>query len=541
MFYNEKKWEYNIILILKECFYVVYQKMLYFFNADNPTQSTSWVTSGNAISVTIPVTGVYMVMVRAYWTGDRGTADLYYNNALYQSGIIVAGTYYAVNLTKSGALNYFTANPGAASQNTDTYIFLSTFRNSVPIMAYNDDYQGSGDFNWAWLSRKLFNFAGWPNPFNRAYIFGSAYASWADGNCDYYFCNSNSDIIGPYFPNLKADDAIKSANSTPYGTTPYYNCISWSGGVTAEWIWPPTDNRWKSSLGSLDAFDKFYKNTPVRYTGAINYPTRVSPSTAGVEVDLWATGSNPNYSYTHGSAIKPANNQMHGYDWESKPGSNTRTFHPRNALNNVNGYGAVVWSYKRAGALASASTMQASGAPTMETNNNFASSPKMQAMGINRPLSFDSSIALGLTMMRNVSFTDVEKSKNSALIALIPNIIKNQFALKYAAWQKTWDDPRIAILSNPQEYAKSAAYNSLKDFCLKQGTVIGPLLFTKAQEEPPFIQVLLEDVMQISTSPEMQAVESEFSGNQYTADGTFIYTTNRDRRVSLCKKLLKNF
>jgi hypothetical protein len=81
----------------------------------------------------------------------------------------------------------------------------------------------------------------------------------------------------------------------------------------------------------------------------------------------------------------------------------------------------------------------------------------------------------------------------------------------------------------------------LKDFCLKQGKTILSLLFAKAQEEPPFIQVLMEDAIQISSLPEAQAVETEFTGNQFSNDGTFIYTTNKDRRISLCKKLLKNF
>jgi hypothetical protein len=176
-----------------------------------------------------------------------------------------------------------------------------------------------------------------------------------------------------------------------------------------------------------------------------------------------------------------------------------------------------------------------------ETSNDFASSPKMQAMGINHPISFDSSIALGLTKMRNESFTDAEKSKNLVLIEKIPSILKAEFASKYTLWQKTWDDPKIAILSNPQEYAKTPEYKSLKEFCIKQGKGIWPVIFAKAQEDVPFNQILLEDALQNSAVSEMQAVETEFSGNQYTNDGTFIYTTNKDRRVSLCKKLLKNF
>jgi hypothetical protein len=172
---------------------------------------------------------------------------------------------------------------------------------------------------------------------------------------------------------------------------------------------------------------------------------------------------------------------------------------------------------------------------------DFAVTEKAKALGILRPLSLDSSIILGLTVKRNVSFNDAEKNKNSLLVNNLPASLKDEFTAKYSAWEKTWSDPKIAVFSNPREYAKSNEYGVLKDFCNNHGKDIWPLLFAKAQEQSSFIPLLLEDVLLSSSKTEMQAVDMEVGGNQFTYDGSFIYTTNKDRWVSLCKKLLNNF
>jgi hypothetical protein len=505
--------------------------VMYVFNQGS-SQSVSFVNDDGGggweslISFTVTLKGWYAVVLRSYYSGQMGTCTIKKNGINWVTNAAICGTMVPISYQpETGPLNYFTAKPGF---DLDTKLFTMPGWMS-PVNGFDDQYYGQGgDFNWGGLARIKQNYQQDVLYCLVAHSTAAPYSYL----CDLYAKCGNSDIM-PYFPNLKADDAIKSS-----GETILYNCYAWSGGITSESIKPHTDPRWNTGGGPLSKFDNYYNNYPVmRYANAISYPYRVAPSTGGVEIDLWATGSYPDYGYTHGSVMKPGNYEMHGYAWESKPGSLARTFHPRNALNGSL-YGAVVYSYKRA---SGASAMQASGVNLAETAIDFASTPKSRAMGITRPLSLDSSILLGLTVMRNVLFSDVEKNKNSALIDKISSALKNNFNSKYEAWQKTWKDPKIAMFSDPCEYAKSAEYDSLKYFCIKQEKTIWPLLFEKAQEDPWFIQILMEEAMRITALPETPAVEAEYAGNQFTSDGAFIYTSNKDRRIAVCKKLLKKF
>jgi hypothetical protein len=418
---------------------------MYFFNAYNITPNTSW--CGNSIDVVIPNAGSYMLMVRAYLTGNRGTADLYQNGALHASGIIVAGTYYAANLgTKTGVLNYFTCNPPNNPYTTDTYIFLSTFRNSTPIAAYNDDYIGSGNFNWGYWSRMEFNLAGWPNPFNRAYIFGSAYSSYGDGNCDFYLCNEFSGTFG--YPYLQYDDAMESAEEDTN-----YNCFSWSGGRTnLGKVFDPEDpnyptNRWYDRRSAKQCFDNFYGNVDSaghscpRYQGAMTYlPTNDTP---GSEIDLYQ--GPPQGDYSHAAVRKPDDYYEHGYDWESKMGQAERIFHPRHALEqgdlgNPTGY------YKHSGAMANSSAIN---------GNKLAAS---------------------------ISLSANDMKKIDSLHGIVDEKTKVAFDSLYALWKKTWCSPELRTQSAAKMFFLSEEYSRFAAFCITKGKVIVPLCIRKYLE-----------------------------------------------------------
>ncbi|MFH0893431.1 MAG: hypothetical protein V2A54_03255 [Bacteroidota bacterium] len=115
-----------------------------------------------------------------------------------------------------------------------------------------------------------------------------------------------------YFQNLNVDQALVSGESTKV-----YNCISWTVGVTTQWLWPGSN---------LTDFDTFY----MRYG-----LTRA----ANGQVAAWGHASN---NMTHGciSGID------HGPRWESKCGSDLKIQHDLNELTG-NSYGRVIAFYTK--------------------------------------------------------------------------------------------------------------------------------------------------------------------------------------------------
>ena len=313
------------------------------FNPSNFTQSSSNVNSGpggeSSVTMFASSSAFYGVLLRPTSSGASGTTNILQNGSVIVSNAVIGGKYYSMPTLRGGDMNFFTSKITG-----DTRIFTSRFPASS-IRGYNDDYNGGGgNWNWGLASRIKKNFNGNDSV---QYTFVCAYSPASTGVCDIYMgCgNSNLHQLEPNnFPNLTDDDAIRSAPATGN-----YNCIAWSGGITTSWVWPP------SSLSTYNCnnnnvllcFDNFYSNNPVRYPGAWNY-TRTGATVNNSVVDLWKTAS----AYTHASVFKPGNNHPHGYDWESKPGGTNRTFHPRNALQQPNWYGAVSNYYRPTGSFA---------------------------------------------------------------------------------------------------------------------------------------------------------------------------------------------
>lgn len=256
-----------------------------------------------------------------------------------------------------------------------------------------------------------------------------------------------------YFPNLKADDAIKSSDASNA-----YNCISWSGGRTdlGRWFWPPdsniVNNVWFDRRGAKQSFNNFYGNidslgqSRPRGSNPNNCFTYIPTMDLTQSlVDLWANPPSPLYNYTHGSVKKPGDNYLHGYDWKSKPGGNMRTLHPRYALNG-GGYGDVVECYKKSGTTVTA------------------------MIGQN---------VKGDKEAEQISLLSGESDKLNSLIKDVPSSQNILFENLYEAWKKTWTSPELIIQSNPDAFFKSDEYAKIAEFCKDNGKVIAPVLLKK--------------------------------------------------------------
>ena len=477
----------------------------------NKSENYTWVSKSNqsgltSINVTIPYTGYYCIRVRAYRQTTHGLVDLNINGQYYFENCAVSGSGFRCSHSSTSEYNYFTCNLTG-----DSRIWMEK-GGSVPgkIIGHNDDYYGGGDFRWRLASRVKKAFS---TSVGATLI--SSYGSYnPTGTCDVYMKCSNSSIMS-YFPNLEANDAIRSA---PASST--YNCISWSGGVTDDWFWPPTDygETWYAS-DPLTAFDNYYGNKKtytgygsyLRYGGAQTYKRQAGTNGP---VALW---NNPNYpysdGYTHGSVKKPANNHLHGYDWESKPGGLMRTFHPRDALEafDTYDYGSIKYYY-----------------------NYFVIKPKP----ILPAMSLKQSIEAGLTVPQVIVFDNNEKLKIQKMKEKISSNDLNEFENKYNKWKSTWSDVKVSKHSNPRVYAESKEYDEIMKFCSKKSKDIWGLLFDKFNEGDYFVRNLLEDI----TFPEygflIDSVRLEREQNLYTKNGKFIAPSSTASWKKYIKKLL---
>ncbi|MBL7747899.1 MAG: hypothetical protein JNM19_10755, partial [Chitinophagaceae bacterium] len=216
--------------------------------------------------VNITSTGTYCLLVRPYYASQSGITTILQNGVTLLANTPIAGQRFATT-PRTGDLNYFTAKlTGASNPDTRLFTLPST---SGKVTGYNDDYNNNNDGYWGWgfSSRIKKNYAA-----GSSIVYVCAYSATRTGSCDVYMGNIAASLPtsgeAENFPLLKGEDAIQSA---PYDFD--YNCIAWSGGITNNWIWPPsslsTYNCGNANL--LECFDNFYKNNPIRYPGAWNY------------------------------------------------------------------------------------------------------------------------------------------------------------------------------------------------------------------------------------------------------------------------------
>ncbi|MDR2087280.1 MAG: T9SS type A sorting domain-containing protein, partial [Dysgonamonadaceae bacterium] len=470
-----------------------------FFSVNAP-ETHSWI--GNytysspyylaSVNVTIPTDGYYYVRLRPYYNHTESTATLNINGMYYYPDVPIFSTGFRVTQDNLKVYNTFTAYSTG-----DPRIWIESGP-GIPgrTVYYNDDWTASSDFNWGVNSRVQKQYV------NTVYavLLSSFGSNNPTGQCDIYVKCQNSTIT-PYFPNLKADDAIQSA---PASTV--YNSISWSGGITEYSEWPPSPSSdYYVPNNPLASFDLFYLFP--RYDGCGIF-TRTGATSANSVVDLWATGtSESNYDYTHASVKKGADDYAHGYDWESKPNNYMRTFHPRNALRG-DSYGNIVKYYRRIG--------------TGGTNSTACILAE--------------AIADGKAVLENVRFDEDEISLINADIANISTSDVNTFNSLFAAWKSTWAS---IVFSNPYKF-KNSQYNSLLSFCRSvQGSV--SLVYEKLNQGEQFAVLPVEDLTLTNNVQNQSLLKSIRESNRQlkrTDSGASIVRSPLSNTIKYVKALL---
>ena len=478
--------------------------VLHLFNAAN-ISAYSWYNDDggggyeSSITVTIPVTGNYMLLARPYFAGQSGITNIKQNGVNLLTNTPIAGLRFSTT-PRTGDLNYSTCRLTSGTT-PDTRIFTLISAGGA-VNGYNDDYTNTsgGVWDWGLGSRIKKNFTS-----NCSIVFVCAYSSSRTGVCDVYMGNTNGQlhISEPSnFPLLKDEDAIQSAPNTGV-----YNCISWSGGITNSWSWPPDAiSSWNVPNNDLASFDNFYGNNPARYPGAWGY-TRFFATSANASVDLWKAGT----VFKHASVTKPGNAHPHGYDWESKPGGLDRQFHPRNALENPNWYGAVSNYYKATGFVA----------------NKLA----------NRAFATDAeAVAAGVAVYENAKLSDKAMDKLNGLLIKTSNDASDRFSRLYDNWKRTW--AANASLSDPYAYCNNDQYEALQAWCLKNPASAMPLVFKKFTDGDHLTSKLLWVTTRGRYAPLLDEAKKDILDHPYDAEGRFKIHGDHDNGVRYIEKIL---
>jgi hypothetical protein len=483
-------------------------RSLTIFNPANYTYSWSNVNGGpggeSGLYLYVGLAGYYAVLLRPYTSGT-GTTNIIYNGSTLVSNAVVGGRTYAMGSLKGGPMNFFTCKlTGGDTRMVASRYFASSVR------GYNDDYSGGGgNWTWGYASRIKKDFSG-SDSVQYAYV--CAYSPTSTGISDVYMGNINSPVHStnyPEFPSLKADDAIMTGNNVGN----YYNCISWSGGITASWSWPPSAySTYNCSSSGMDitCFDNFYSNNPVRYPGAWNF-TRTGANSSNSIVDVWAL----NGYYTHASVRKPGNNHPHGYDWESKPGGTPRTLHPRSALTNLSwGYGGIVNYYIPTGTYA---------------RNGEAT------------LSFETdadAVKAGVAVFENAKLTGAATQILNTMLRKTNASFTSEFNDLYEAWKKTWEIN--AIYSDPAMYCKNTEFEAMAQLAKKNSRQAMLLVFDKfTAGGDHLIGELMWTLTKEKYAHLLAEVKAERTANPNDAQGKYKVHGDHDNGVLYVEKILK--
>ena len=476
--------------------------VLHLFDPNNP-DARSWSDDDSGpgleskLSVVIPYTANYVLLARPYGDNVSATTKIYKNGVLFLSNTPIGGRRYT-HTAYSGVRNFFTAYILG-----DTRLFAL---NNVAgnVRGYNDDYWGPGTFSWGLRSRVVKNF---PTSVSTTFICAYSTSVYSSGVADTYMGNPNGNAY-TWFPNFNANDCIQSASSSSA-----YNCISWSGGITASWIWPPFDPLYSAST-ELGTFDKFYGNMPARYSGAWDY-YRAGANVNNAMIDLWKLGTGTT-GYTHASVKKPGNNNPHGYDWESKPGSLDRCFHPRNALNGPD-YGAVTDYYVFGGTVA----------------RNFENQPNDK-----ETITCDAdAVRMGFDVYDNPRLSNAAQLKLNTLLGNTSSTLASDFARKYDAWKNTWGN--FAGASNPEAYTKNHEYDELLSFSRRNIPAVLPLLFSRYIQGDILSTPLLWTLTRPTYDALIEELQRELLENTRNADGKYIIRSTFGNNVMYIEKILR--
>jgi hypothetical protein len=413
-------------------------------------------------------------------------------------------------------LNYF-----SCKLTGDSRIWLEDVNHK--IRAQNDDYSW-GDETSSYASRIN-------DKFNMTIsaLLVSSYGSYnPTGNCDLYMACLNADerkygiwpfrkTVCDYFPNLDADDAIEAQVDSDI-----YNCASWAGGIERGWFWGYLYDELGGSYMGLpfgsatvwSTWDDYFSNDPYdRYIGATNF-TRTGATSANADIAVWPTNGQIS-GVTHFSVRNDANNHAHGYEWESKPGTLARFFHPRDALEEEDGYGSIFDYYIK------------------DTNKKS---------GL-KNLTFNESIELGLTIIEDLSLSYEEKSVLSTLKTKKSDSTLN---VLFGNWLESHYSPDIIIHSNPIKYISTQEGNVLINYCKenedKAFAFLSEKVFSKTLSEfqEHLTTTLICGITNRKYANVMEEIINNWENNCFTENGEYLAPLTNTIGKRYIKNILKS-
>ena len=458
--------------------------VLEFFKNDSPElyswSNLSYAYPQASINTTIPATGYYTVRVRSYYNCSSGLCNLNINNqALYDSVAVYSNGIRGEKDINTEYTSFTCYNNG------DPVIWVEEGGMPGIITAYNDDYlSNSNTFYWGHNSRIK----------------------------KQYSSNSNAVLISSYssfYPSCSCDFYINSTNLVPSSDENYlisapfdqsYNCVSWCGGIYTMDFWPPYAFA-NQGLSPLEAFDYFFSIG--RYYGC-SYFTRDGATTANSVIDLWAIDYGDTLLYKHTTIKKGADNNAHGYAWESKLGYTERAYHPRNNVPNAALYGQVYERYRRVNQQAEFSSLE-------------------------------ESIANGRAVIETVHLSKEEqefvdnKTKN----------LSNSTIERFEALNKSWNDVwKNSPLSNPDDIADCSEYRNILEFCKKEDA-LKYYVFKKLNDGNNSAVCLVKDLSLNDNKSLLEKVWDRNRKEMYTDKGAYIVRSYKTNALLYVKELIK--
>lgn len=474
---------------------------MYLYKIDDPYHY-SWTNDDvigyhSKIEATLPA-GEYYLVIRAKqsdyaskYMPRQGLVNVYCNGALLNENVPISGYLIDAPVKTTGILNFFTNKTSASSQ-----LFLI----DGDRMLYNSEpytYYPPADYVWLDGSRKKITFRrGVPN---WKVLVTTTSAWWiCFGKCDVYA--GLKDAPSKYmdkFSNLKSGDAILMADDDSK-----YNSAAWAGGITDRKIW--IGNSSKGSPYVWNSWDDYFVNNPARYQNAPTY-TRNGGGTRSVIVyskDSTMTG------ITHFAVMNKANNQLHGFDCESKIGTWGRITHTEKSLYGSE-YGKTYYSYYEVQS-------------PLEFKHNTLSKLALPTV-----CTMEQSIKEGLSIDKKVELSASEKEELDGFGRLV---LDKDFEKMYSDW--------VADYTLADNFGEDNAIFSGQEFqkLVQQGrkhwkknmSFLCDKIFVNTNEyedEQDLASVLLCEMVAPYYAAKMDSIKDDWFKNQYTEDGKYICPT----------------
>ena len=199
---------------------------------------------------------------------------------------------------------------------------------------------------------------------------------------------------------------------------------------------------------------------------------------------------------------KGADNNAHGFDWESKCGYNPRVYHPEGII--LSTYGEVVEYYRRI------------------SNNTSGNS------------SLEEAIANGDAVMENVQFTPDENNYLETRISALAENEKSRFEILFDKWSLVWNN---SFYSNPDQIADCDEYRELLSFC-KTNENLKFAVFKRLGEGNYCATCLVKDLTLEKNKAILRKILEEKERCKKTEDGKFIFYTMLSNAMSYVKELM---